>query len=90
VGDLPGGTLHERSSSLSVVRVNESASPTNKRTLMDDAPGPSSAPPRGRGHGRASARKKAAQILAAAPEAISPHMQRSFVDRQYSPSTGMD
>jgi hypothetical protein len=24
------------------------------------------------------------------PEAISPHMRRSFVDRQYSPSTSMD
>jgi hypothetical protein len=24
------------------------------------------------------------------PGAISPHMQRSFVDRQYLPSTGMD
>jgi hypothetical protein len=24
------------------------------------------------------------------PEAILPHMRRSFADRQYSPSTGMD
>jgi hypothetical protein len=34
--------------------------------------------------------KKAAQILAAALGAISPHMRRSFVDRKYSPSTSMD
>jgi hypothetical protein len=34
--------------------------------------------------------KKAAQILAAAPGAISPHMRRSFVYRQYSPLTGLD
>jgi hypothetical protein len=58
VGDLSGGTLRERSSSMSVVRVNESASPTNKMTLMDNAPGPSSAPPRGHGRGRGSVRKK--------------------------------
>jgi hypothetical protein len=88
VGDLLGGTLHERSSSLSVARVNECVSPANKRALMDDAPKPSSAPPRGRGRG--SVRNKAAQILSAAPGAISPRMWRSFVDTQYSSLTGMD
>jgi hypothetical protein len=35
-------------------------------------------------------RNKAARILSAAPGAVSPRMQRSFVDRQYSPSTDMD
>jgi hypothetical protein len=30
------------------------------------------------------------RILSTAPRAISPHMRRSFVDRQYSPLTGMD
>jgi hypothetical protein len=32
VGDLPGGTLHERSSSPSTARVNEHANPVNKWT----------------------------------------------------------
>jgi hypothetical protein len=36
-----------------------------------------------------SARKDVARILSAAPDAISPCMQRSFVDRCYSHSTGM-
>jgi hypothetical protein len=81
VGDLSGGALRERSSSPSVVRVNKRASPVNKRALMDDAPGLSSALPRGHGCGRGSMRKKAAQILSASPRAISPHMQWSFVDR---------
>jgi hypothetical protein len=35
-------------------------------------------------------KNKAAQILSTAPGAISPHMRRLFVDRQYSPSIGMD
>jgi hypothetical protein len=34
-------------------------------------------------------RKDVAWILFAAPGAISPHMQRSLLDRCYSPSTGM-
>jgi hypothetical protein len=36
-----------------------------------------------------SARRKAARILSAALGAISPRMRRSFVDRRYSPLTGM-
>jgi hypothetical protein len=43
-----------------------------------------------KGRRKGSTKKKASQILSAAPGAISPRMQRSFVDRQYSPSTGMD
>jgi hypothetical protein len=43
-----------------------------------------------KGHGKGSVKKKASQILSAAAGAISPRMRRSFVDRQYSPSTGMD
>jgi hypothetical protein len=58
IGVLSGGTLREWSSSSSVARVNERASPVNKRALMDDALRPSSAPPRG--HGRGSARNEAA------------------------------
>jgi hypothetical protein len=79
--DLPGGAHRERHSSPSVARVNTRVSPTNKRALMDDAPRPSSALPRGRGRGRGSVRKKVAQILVVATRAISPHMRRSFVDR---------
>jgi hypothetical protein len=58
VGYLSGGTLHKSISSPSVARVNERTSPVNKKTLIDDAPGPSSAPPRGRGCDKGSARKK--------------------------------
>jgi hypothetical protein len=43
-----------------------------------------------KGHGKGSAKKKGSQILSAAPGAISPSMWRSFIDGQYSPSTGMD
>jgi hypothetical protein len=56
IGDLPGGTLRKWSSSSSVARVNRRANPTNERALMDDAPRPSFALPRGRGRG--SVRKR--------------------------------
>jgi hypothetical protein len=59
-----------------------------RRASQDDAHGPSSTPPIGCGGG--SVRSKAAWILSDAPRAILPHMRRSFIDRQYSPSTGMD
>jgi hypothetical protein len=48
----------------------------------------SSVPSRGCGGG--SAKNKALRILDNASEVISPRMRRSFIDRQYSPSTGMD
>jgi hypothetical protein len=44
----------------------------------------------GGARGWGSARNKAARILFATLGAISPRMWRSFVDRQYSPSTGID
>jgi hypothetical protein len=47
-----------------------------------------SAPPRG--YGRGSARDRATWILANATRVVLPRMRQSFVDRQYSPSTGMD
>jgi hypothetical protein len=53
-GDLPRSTLHERSFSTLVARVNKHADPTNKRTLVGDAPGPSSAALRGHSRGRGS------------------------------------
>jgi hypothetical protein len=69
-------------------RVNEGTVLVTRRALVDDALGPLSAPLRGYGGG--SARSKAARILSDTPKAILPHMQRSFMDRQYSPSIGMD
>jgi hypothetical protein len=56
--------------------------------LVDGAPGLSSTTPKGYGGG--SVENKAAWILADAPRAISPRMRRSFIDKQYSPSTDMD
>jgi hypothetical protein len=56
--------------------------------FQTDAPGPSSI--MSKGHGKGSAKKKSSQNLSTAPRAISPRMQRSFVDGQYSPSTDMD
>jgi hypothetical protein len=55
--------------------------------LLGDAPGPSVALPKSRGKG--SAMRKAMHILFGDPGAISLCMRKSFVDRQYSPSTGM-
>jgi hypothetical protein len=56
--------------------------------MLEQALGPSSAPPKGCGGG--STRSKVARILTGASEEISSHMKRSFVERRYSPSTGMD
>jgi hypothetical protein len=44
---------------------------------------------RSRNHEGGSVRRDATWILSAAPGAISPCMWSSFVDRRYSPSTGM-
>jgi hypothetical protein len=56
--------------------------------LLDEAMGPSFAPPRGCGGG--SVKNKVVLILTDMPGAILPRMRRSFVDRQYSPSIGID
>jgi hypothetical protein len=69
-------------------KTGEGTSCVAKGASVDEAPGPSYAPPRRCGGG--SAKNKATQILSDAVEAISPCMRRSFVDRQYSPSIGMD
>jgi hypothetical protein len=58
----------------------------NKDSLTDIA-GTSSIRSRNREGG--STRWDAVRILSAAPGAISPCMRRSFVDRRYSPLTGM-
>jgi hypothetical protein len=57
------------------------------KALLSDAPGLSNI--KSKGHISGSTRREPARILSAAPEAISPCMRRSFVDRQYSPSIGM-
>jgi hypothetical protein len=92
VGNVPRNAHHERMSLASVEKTGKHASHTDKGALLNDTSGPSNAQPRGRGrgHGRCSMKNKATWILSAAPRAISLHMQRSFVDRQYSPSTSMD
>jgi hypothetical protein len=69
---LPRGALHDQTFLSLVVRMNEKAKPAAKRALVDNAPGPSSAAPRGRDKG--SARNKATRILSAALRAISPRM----------------
>jgi hypothetical protein len=69
-------------------KVREDVVHAAEKASLDETPGWSSAPPRGCVGG--SVRSKATWILSDAPEAILPHMRRSFADRQYSPSTGMD
>jgi hypothetical protein len=79
--------------SVSLVKmIGECTSHTDKGALLDDAPRPSNAQPRGRRRGceKYSVKSKATQILSATLKVISPCMRRLFVDRQYSPSTGMD
>jgi hypothetical protein len=88
VESILGNVPREQSLLPSVVRTNENLRLTAKRVVVGDATGPSTAPLGGRGSG--SAKNKATRILSAAPGAISPHMQRSFVDRHYSPSIGMN
>jgi hypothetical protein len=69
-------------------RMRGDASRVVGRVSFDEALSPSFAPPKGWGGG--SAKSNTARILSDAPWAISPCMRRSFVDRQYSPSTSMD
>jgi hypothetical protein len=78
-----------RPSSVQPVRgTNEGGTPLIRRAPIDDALGPSSAP--SSGYSRGPTKNKAAQILSDCPRAVSSYMRRSFIDRQYSPSTGMD
>jgi hypothetical protein len=64
--------------------MGEGCSRAHERTLVGIIPGPWS------DCGRRSVKQKAVQILADAFRAILSRMRRSFVDRQYTPSTGMD
>jgi hypothetical protein len=72
--------LRQKKSWASVEKTNKHARCRSKGALLNVSPGPSNILPKGRGKG--SAKEKATQILSGAPGAISPHMRRSFVDRQ--------
>jgi hypothetical protein len=74
--NVPRHTHHEWRSVPLVKMTEERTSHTNKGALLDDTPRPSNSQPqgRGRGHGKYSTKNKAAQILSAAPGAISPRM----------------
>jgi hypothetical protein len=88
IRNIPRNAHHERRSLPSVDKTSERASCANKGALLTDTSKPYNVQPIG--HGKDSTKKKAAWILSAALGAISPHIRRSFVDRQYSPSIGMD
>jgi hypothetical protein len=62
----------------SVTKAGERAGHADKAALLNDTPGPSNALSRCRR--KDTTKKKATRILSAAPGAISPCMQRSFVD----------
>jgi hypothetical protein len=57
------------------------------KALLKDTPWTSNI--KSKSHGSGSVKWEAALILSAASRIISLHMRRSFVDRRYSPSTGM-
>jgi hypothetical protein len=82
-GNVPRNAHHEQRSMLLVETTGKHTSHADKGALLYDTPRPSNAQPQGRGRGRGkySTKNKATQILSAAPRAISPRMQRSFVDR---------
>jgi hypothetical protein len=65
-------------------RWTKGSSCARERTSVGIIQGPSG------GCGRSSAKQKAAWTLSYAFRAVSPRIRLSFIDRQYSPSTGMD
>jgi hypothetical protein len=85
--NIPEVGLRERKSHASVEKTDTRARRRGKGALLDDVSWLSNVLPKG--HGKGSTKKKAEQILSDAPRAISSRMRMSFVDRQYSPSTGM-
>jgi hypothetical protein len=80
-GAAGGGALKKR-------KIKESMRDATKNVVLEQAPGPSSTPPKGCGGG--SAKSKATQILTDTTRDILPRMKRSFAERQYLPSTSMD
>jgi hypothetical protein len=83
-----GETSHSRADPQGSRRKGEGSLCVDQRAMTDGILGSSFAPPCGCGGG--SVKNKAVWILANAFGAISPLMRHSFVDRKYSPSTGMD
>jgi hypothetical protein len=81
--NVPRSTHRERMSVPLFPTTGKHTSHPDKGALLDDTPGPSNTPSRGRrrGRGKYSVKNKAAQILSAAPGDISLRMRRSFVDR---------
>jgi hypothetical protein len=58
VESILGNVPRDQSSPPSVVRMNENVRHVAKRVVVDDAPGPSTAPSRGGGHGTGSATQR--------------------------------
>jgi hypothetical protein len=73
-------------STASVEKASRHSRHEDKKALLKDIPGVSNIESKSRGG--SSTKREAAQILSAAPGAISLRMRRSFVNRRYSPSTG--
>jgi hypothetical protein len=67
--DIPEVAPHEAESQASIDKTDKHARRKGKRALLNNALGPSVALPKS--HGKGFAKRKAAQILSAAPGAIS-------------------
>jgi hypothetical protein len=80
-------SVHGRRSTASAENAGRRSSREGKKALLKDIPGTSNI--KSKSCGGSSAKMEATRILSAAPGAISLCMQRSFIDRRYSPSTGM-
>jgi hypothetical protein len=80
-------TIHGERSAASIKNANKRSMHGGNRDSLPDIAGTSDL--RSKGHEGESVRWEATRILSAAPGAISPRMRMSFVDRCYSPSTGM-
>jgi hypothetical protein len=81
-------TLHEKKSLASIKKANKHARRGGKGALLNNAPRPSNVLQKG--HRMGFANEKLAQILSNALGAVSLRMRRPFVDKWYSPSTGME
>jgi hypothetical protein len=79
--------IHGKRSDAHIEGTDKRSRREGKHDSLSDAAGTSDF--RSEGCVGGSARKDVEQILPTAPGAISPHMQRSFVDRRYSPLTDM-
>jgi hypothetical protein len=80
-------SVRGRRSTTSAQKAGKCSRREGKKALLEDILGMSNIKSKSRGV--SSTKREVAQILSDAPEAISPRMQRSFVDRRYSPSIGM-